>query len=265
MHRVVHSVRETADTVTIALEPVAEPVPSGSPGQFNMLWAWGSGEVPISSSAIQGLGLLVHTIRDVGAVTHALCTADVGALIGVRGPFGRGWNVDALRERDLIVVAGGLGLAPLRPVVRAVLEARDDFGSVWLVVGARAAEELLFRAELDRWWRERQIAVRTTVDRPSAGWSGSVGIVTGELTRVEFDPARTVALVCGPEIMMRVVASRLAERGLDSDRILLSLERTMHCGIGHCGHCQLAGSFVCTDGPVLSWRIIEPLVGVAEL
>lgn len=265
MHRVVDLRRESGDTMTIALEPLEGAIAAGAPGQFNMLWSWGAGEVPISSSAIPGAGVLVHTVRDVGSVTHALCGAGPGSVVGVRGPFGCGWAVEAARESDVVIVAGGLGLAPLRPVVHAILADRDAYGAVSLVTGARTAEELLFRTEVDRWWRDGVIRVRTTVDRPSAAWHGSVGVVTAELPRVEFDPPRTLAMVCGPEIMMRVVATRLVERGVPKPNILLSLERTMQCGIGQCGHCQLAGSFVCADGPVMSWMTLEPLLGVPEL
>lgn len=265
LHRVVETRRESSDTMTLALEPLDGPVAPGAPGQFNMLWSWGAGEVPISSSAIPGAGVLVHTIRDVGSVTHALCNAGPGSVVGVRGPYGRGWDVDGARGRDLVIVAGGLGLAPLRPVVHAVLMERDAFGAVSLVAGARTAADLLFRREIDTWWQERRISVRTTVDRPSEDWYGTVGVVTAELPRVAFDPASTVVMVCGPEIMMRVVATRLVERGVPKQNVLLSLERTMHCGIGQCGHCQLAGSFVCADGPVMSWMLLEPLLAVPEL
>ena len=265
LHRVASRVNETEPTVTIELEPLESALPPGTPGQFNMLWAWGMGEVPVSSSALSTTGRLVHTIRDVGGVTHALCTAEPGSLLGVRGPFGHGWDLDAARGRDVVVVAGGIGLAPLRPVVHTVLAARENFGAVSLVVGARAAAELLFRGELDGWWRQRRITVRTIVDRPSSDWRGSVGVVTNELPRVGIDPARTVAMICGPEIMMRFVAAHLADRGVDERAIHLSLERNMQCAVRHCGHCQLAGSFVCADGPVLGWDAVQPLLAVAEL
>ena len=265
LHRVVETCRETADTVTLALEPLTAGIPDVAPGQFNMLWACGVGEVPVSSSAASGQGLLLHTIRDVGRVTHALCAVPAGGVIGVRGPFGRGWDIDGARGGDVVIIGGGLGLAPLRPVVHEVLQRRDEFASVSLVVGARTAADLLFRAELDRWWQDRRISVRTIVDRPSADWHGSIGIVTNELRRVAFDPLRTVAMVCGPEIMMRVATAHLSENGVPAPRILLSLERNMQCGIGLCGHCQLAGLFTCVDGPVLSWDVVEPLLAVAEL
>lgn len=265
LHRVVATSHENADTVTLALEPVTTGIPDVAPGQFNMLWASGVGEVPVSSSAISGLGHLLHTIRDVGRVTHALCSVPAGGVIGVRGPFGRGWDIDGARGGDVVIVAGGLGLAPLRPVVHELLQRREDFAGVSLVVGARTAAELLFRAELDRWWQDRDISVRTIVDRPSADWHGSIGVVTNELRRVAFDPLHTVAMVCGPEIMMRVAAAYLSDNGVPAQRILLSLERNMQCGIGVCGHCQLAGLFTCVDGPVVSWDVVEPLLAVAEL
>ncbi|MHB1510625.1 MAG: FAD/NAD(P)-binding protein [Acidimicrobiales bacterium] len=274
--------RETAATVTIVLEPHGQedtgaagdgaaqdpaaqrPEPI-APGQFNMLWSWGVGEAPISASQAAPGGALVHTIRDVGGVTKALCAKQPGDVVGVRGPFGRGWDIDTARGRDLVVVGGGIGLAPLRPVVHAILDSRADFGRVALVVGARSASELLFRSELDSWWRDSAITVRTIVDRPSPDWHGSVGIVTNELPRLAIDPVRTVVMVCGPEVMMRFVALNLIERGVAPEAIQVSLERNMQCAVGQCGHCQLAGYFLCRDGPVLTWDSARPLLEVREL
>ena len=236
-----------------------------APGQFNMLWSWGVGEAPISASQSGLDGALVHTVRDVGGVTKALCAKQPGDVVGVRGPFGRGWDIDTARGQDLIVVGGGIGLAPLRPVVHTILASRSDFGRVALVVGARSAAELLFRPELDSWWRDRAITVRTIVDRPSRDWHGSIGIVTNELPRLEIDPGRTVVMVCGPEVMMRFVALNLIERGVAPEAIQVSLERNMQCAVGQCGHCQLAGYFLCRDGPVLTWEVARPLLEVREL
>jgi len=265
LYRVASTTHETDVTVTMTLEPEAESIPPVAPGQFNMLWSWGVGEVPISASATRSDGALVHTIRDVGGVTGALCAKEGGEVVGVRGPFGRGWDIESARGGDLVIVAGGIGLAPLRPVVHAALEDRSAFGRVALVVGARTSSELLFRAELDGWWHDGAIAVRTIVDRASADWQGNVGIVTNELPRVPVDPDRTVAMVCGPEVMMRFAALNLIERGVAPDRIQVSLERNMQCAIAHCGHCQLGGTFVCTDGPVLTWQAAIPLLEVREL
>jgi len=265
LYRVAGRTEETDATVTMTLEPEAEPVGAIGPGQFNMLWSWGLGEVPISVSAMSPGDSLVHTIRDVGGVTSALCAKEPGDVVGVRGPFGRGWDVDAAVGNDLVLVAGGIGLAPLRPVVHAALARRSSFGRVSLVVGARTPAELLFRSELDGWWHDGVITVRTIVDRGADDWAGNVGIVTNELPRVELDPGRTVVMVCGPEVMMRFVALDLVHRGVPANRIQVSLERNMQCAIEHCGHCQLAGYFVCMDGPVVSWEEIRPLIEVREL
>lgn len=264
-HRVVDVVHETRETVTLTLEPVSDGVASPAPGQFTMLWAWGAGEVPISVSALPGDGLLVHTIRDVAGVTKTLCASQPGQVLGVRGPYGRGWDVDAARGHDLVLVAGGIGLAPLRPVVHAVLADRAAFGRVVLVVGARTEQELLFRGELDGWWHGRQIAVRTIVDRASPGWTGSVGVVTGELVGLDLDTERTRVMVCGPEVMMRVVAQHVTDRGVPPSQVEVSLERNMQCAVKTCGHCQVGPFFACTDGPVLTWDVVDALLTVREL
>ncbi|MEI6621293.1 MAG: FAD/NAD(P)-binding protein [Actinomycetes bacterium] len=263
-YRVVDNIEETHDTHTLFLEPTAAAQPAIVAGQFNMLWAWGLGEVPISTSSLES-DLLVHTIRDCGAVTHALCSTNPGDVIGIRGPFGRGWNVEGARGHDVVIVAGGIGLAPLRPAIETILTNRDAYGEVSLVVGSRTATDLTFRGQLDRWWKDRRIAVRTIVDHHGPGWKGNVGIVTDELHRVDFDPARTKALVCGPEIMIRFVGAKLAHRGIDPTWIEVSMERNMQCGVARCGHCQLAGFFICHDGPVLDWTQAKPLMEVREL
>jgi len=264
-HRVTSVVHETRETVTLTLEPMADALAAPVAGQFTMLWAWGAGEVPISVSALEPGGVLVHTIRDVAGVTKTLCASKPGDVLGVRGPYGRGWGVDAARGHDLVLVAGGIGLAPLRPVVHAVLADRASFGRVFVVVGARTEQELLFRGELDGWWHAREIAVRTIVDRASPGWSGSVGVVTGELVSLDLDPAGTYAMVCGPEVMMRVVAQHLTDRGVPPSSIEVSVERNMQCAVKTCGHCQVGPFFACTDGPVLTWDVVDALLTVREL
>jgi NAD(P)H-flavin reductase len=264
-HRVVDVVHETRETVTLTLEPLSDALAAPAAGQFTMLWAWGAGEVPISVSALAADGHLVHTIRDVAGVTKTLCASRRGDVLGVRGPYGRGWGVEAARGHDLVIVAGGIGLAPLRPVVHAVLADRAAYGQVALVVGARTEQELLFRAELDGWWHANQIDVRTIVDRASPGWSGSVGVVTGELVGLALDPERTRAMVCGPEVMMRVVAQHLTDRGVPKASVEVSIERNMQCAVKTCGHCQVGPFFACTDGPVLTWDVVDPLLTVREL
>lgn len=260
-------VRETRSSVTLTLAPADADrvVAPGQPGQFNMLWAFGVGEVPISLSGADNSGLLVHTIRAVGPVSSKLCSARPGDTVGVRGPFGSTWPIAQALGQDVIVVGGGIGLAPVRPVIHAILADRSSYGEVTLVVGARKARDLLFRTELDRWWRERTIRVRTIVDEPTPDWKGNIGVVTKELSRIRLDPGRTIAIACGPEIMMKFVAHSLVDKGVDTDRIAVSMERNMQCGIGQCGHCQIRGYFACTDGPVFAWREVEPLIAVREL
>jgi len=257
--------RETHDTWTLRLEPAGDAsLPAFSPGQFAMLYAFGAGEAPISISAMDGVAL-VHTIRAVGAVTRALCAAGAGDLLGVRGPFGHPWPLEAAVGRDVVLVAGGLGLPPLRPVLAAVLAARQRFGNVTLLYGARTPADIVFGDELARWAGRADLQVAVTVDAPAAGWDGRVGLVTRLVEDAELDPGRSVAMVCGPEPMMRFGAAALLERRLAPADVWLSLERSMVCGIGHCGHCQLGPLFVCKDGPVVRHDVAEPLLAVAEL
>jgi anaerobic sulfite reductase subunit B len=265
-YRVIDRTAECRDTVTFTLEPAAEAVAAPLPGQFLMLWAPGLGEVPISIAGLPGADRVMHTVRAVGAATTALCEAEVGAVLGVRGPFGTTWPMARATGRDVVIVAGGIGLAPVRPVVRAILADRAAYGRVSLIVGARTAHDLLYRQALDAWWREETIDVRTTVDTPCSHWTtGSVGVVTSELRRVPIDGPSTVAMVCGPEVMMRIVGSALVDRGVPADRIAVSMERNMQCGVGRCGHCQLGPLLICRDGPVLPWSQVADLMGVPEL
>lgn len=261
--RVVGRRDESAQVATLDLEPVAGGIDEPAPGQFTMLYAFGVGEVPISVSGCPTEdGVLGHTVRAGGAVTRALCELAPGDPVGVRGPFGAGWPLAAADGLDLVVVGGGIGLAPLRPAMRRVVAERDRFGRVALVVGARTPDDLLFRSELAAWRGRFDLAVEITVDAAPSGWRGDVGVVTKVLPRVPFDPRRTVALVCGPEVMMRVVARHLLGSGLDPDRIHVSLERNMHCAVRQCGRCQLGPLFVCTDGPVVPWSVAAPLLEV---
>jgi NAD(P)H-flavin reductase len=207
----------------------------------------------------------VHTIRAAGAVTRALCALRPGDVVGVRGPYGTVWPVEEARGRDVVVVAGGIGLPPLRPVLDAVLAERDAFGRLVLLYGARTPADLLYRRELARWSERGDLSVQLTVDSAGSGWRGRVGVVPQLVPHAEFDPANAVAMIVGPEIMMRYTAQALLARGLPPERIHVSMERTMRCGIGLCGHCQLGPTLVCRDGPVYPWPEIEPLLGVAQL
>ena len=263
--RVTDKRRETADTWTLRLEP--RDAPAAAPfaaGQFAMVYAFGVGDAPISVSGTDGDAVL-HTVRAVGAVTRAICAAEPGDVLGIRGPFGTTWPVDAAAGRDVVLVAGGIGLPPLRPALRALLADRGRAGSVTLLYGGRTPEELVFRDELAAWSGGDDVRVRVTVDAPTAGWDGSVGVVTKLLRGAVPDPARTVAMMCGPEVMMRFTAEALLARGVAPEAIWWSVERSMACGEGHCGHCQLGPLFVCKDGPVLRHDVVEPLLRVAEL
>ncbi len=264
--RVVDHRRETGDTVTLELESLDGDGLAFAAGQFTMLQAFGVGEVPISISGDPGRpGLLVHTVRDVGGVTRALCAARPGDVLGVRGPYGRGWGVSDGVGGDVVIVAGGIGLAPLRGAVLEVVEARARFGRVHVLYGARTEGDVLFGRDLQRWAAGHDTDVAVTVDRAATSWTGRVGLVTELVRAAAFDAARTLALVCGPEVMMRFVGSELTARGVPADRVRLSLERNMRCGVGLCGHCQLREHLLCVDGPVLSLEAVRPLLGVREL
>ena len=263
-YRIVRKRRENHDNWTLALEPVDEAIEPIAPGQFTMLYAFGVGEVPISTSGdLEGDGSLVHTIRAVGAVTKALCAARVDDVVGVRGPFGNTWPVAEAAGRDLVLVGGGVGLPPLRPVVYHALAHRADFRRVAVLYGGRTPEDLLFRRQLDRW--RRDIDVDVTVDAAGGDWAGKVGVVTKLIPPAQFDPDDAVAFVVGPEIMMRFTARALLERGMTPERIWISMERTMRCGVGLCGHCQLGPTLICRDGPVYRWDEMAPLLEVPEL
>lgn len=258
--------RDTADTVTMWLAPLdGEPLVFAG-GQFTMLHAFGVGEVPISVSGDPTRPeLLQHTIRDVGGVTSALVRVQPGDVLGVRGPYGVGWGVRDGVGGDVVIVAGGIGLAPLRPALLELMAHRSSFGRVALLYGARTPEETLYPEELAAWDAGPDLDVAVTVDRAPTGYRGRVGLVTTLLTRVTFDPARTLALVCGPEVMMRHTAEDLVGLGVPSARVRLSLERNMRCGVGLCGHCQLRELLVCVDGPVVPLDLAAPLITLREL
>jgi len=265
-YRIDHTRQDTRDTFTLELEPVDGPPMAYTAGQFTMLDAFGVGEVPISISGDPARdGPLEHTIRDVGVVTHALITAPTGTVLGVRGPFGTSWDVSGGAGGDVVFVAGGIGLAPLRPAILDLIAHRDRYNRVVLLYGVRTPEDILFGDELRTWARQHGIVVEVTVDNGQHAWRGRVGLVTQLLPRAGFDPRNTLALVCGPEVMMRFVASGLVDRGVPEDRIRMSMERNMKCGVGLCGHCQLRELFVCVDGPVLTYDRLAPLLSSREL
>ena len=255
------STRELADTVTVSFE-MPDGLSMPHPGQFAMLWVPGIGEVPISYSSIGPGRRVDHTIRAVGATSAALAALDVGDRVGVRGPFGHGWRLDALVDADVLIIAGGIGLAPLRPVVDAAAAGEVGARSVQLLVGARSPDLIPYGDQIhERWERLRP---RVTVDRADFAWVGEVGPVHLGLADPIDNPARAVALVCGPEIMMTVLCRQLMLAGVATEHIQVSLERNMQCGVGHCGHCQLGPLFTCVDGPVVGWDVAAPLLAIRE-
>ncbi len=258
--------RELADTWTLELEVENGTLGSFRPGQFNMLWAFGVGEAAISISGDPAKdGPLIHTIRDVGKVSGALARMRPGDRIGMRGPFGSAWPVEEAYGRDVVVVAGGLGLAPLRPALYRLFAERERYGRIALLYGTRSPREILYPAELERWRRRLDVAVEVTVDHAGTDWRGHVGVVTKLIPRSSFDPAQTVALVCGPEVMMRFAASALREAGVADEAIHLSLERHMKCALGHCGRCQLGPVLACRDGPVVSYDRVRQILALKEI
>jgi NAD(P)H-flavin reductase len=261
--RILHRRREARDTWTLEVEADGTPF---APGQFNMLYAFGVGEIPVSFSGDPAHpGTHVHTVRVVGATSRAVAALRAGNSVGVRGPFGTAWPVDDCVGGDVLLVAGGLGLAPLRPALYALLARRAEFGRITLLYGTRQVEDLLFRVELERWQRRGSLRVEVTLDHADAGWPGNVGVVTALIRRVGFDPANTRALLCGPEAMMRFAAASLLGAGLAPDRLHVSLERNMHCALGLCGRCQLGPAFVCRDGAVFAYDRVAALLAVPEL
>jgi NAD(P)H-flavin reductase len=259
--------RELSDVSTLELEASDGEGPvTFRPGQFTMVYVFGMGEVPISISGDPAKpDVLVHTVRSVGTVTRAVCAAKKDDVLGVRGPYGSGWPIEAALNRDVVIMAGGLGLAPLRPLVRAVLSRRGAFHRVVLLIGARTPASLLFAQELARWRARFDLEVRATVDAGDAKWNGDVGVITTLVPRSTFDPATTTAFICGPEVMMRFAAADLVSRGVPSEQVFLSMERNMKCAVGVCGHCQFGPAFVCKDGPVFSYSRIEAGLRVREV
>ena len=265
-HRIRRVRRETSDTFTLELEDIQGVPAAFLPGQFNMLYSFGIGEAAISISGDPAKpDRLRHTTRRVGVVTGAMAALRKGDVLGVRGPFGTAWPVDDARRFDVALVAGGIGLAPLRPALYHIMAHRKEYGKVVLLYGARTPKDILYRRELESWRSRLDLEVHVTVDQAAAGWHGNVGVVTGLVRRAPFDPLNTVAMVCGPEIMMKFAILELTKRGVPDSAIHLSMERNMKCAVGFCGHCQYGPSFICKDGPVFVYPRIKSLLDVREL
>jgi len=267
LHSVRQVVKETPDTFTLTLAPQnGNDGTSFQPGQFSMLWVFGVGELPISISGDPSQrDRLVYTVRSVGQATNALVSQSTGGSVGVRGPFGTGWPKQAAQGKDVIVVAGGIGLAPLRPLIYEILNHRQAYGRLMLLYGARSPRDLLYRKELAAWARHRETQVLVTVDYGGLSWRGHVGVVTTLFKYARLQPSRSVAMICGPEIMMRFVARDLESHGLARQDIYLSMERNMKCALGFCGHCQYGPHFICKDGPIFPYEQLRPLLEKYEL
>lgn len=255
---------ETHDSFTLAVE-ADEPF-AFAPGQFNMLYAFGRGEVPISISGDPAVPTrLEHTIRHVGHVTAGLAALEEGDTLGVRGPFGTSWPVAEAQGHDVVVVAGGIGLAPLRSTVLHVLQHRDRYGRVAILYGARTDHDVVFASDLQAWGGRFDVEVRVTVDCGSDVWRGPTGVVTALIQKTDFDPGNSFAMVCGPEVMMRHTARCLRTVGVPEERVFVTMERNMKCGMGMCGHCQLGGELICRDGPVYPYPRVAELMRIREL
>lgn len=264
IHRVL---KESYDTFTVELVSLEgyQTFPF-TPGQFNMVYVFGVGEIPIS---ISGDPLhpetLVHTTRAVGTVTKAMGELRPGDVIGVRGPFGSAWPVKEARGSDVVIVAGGIGLAPLRSALYHVLSQREKYGKIVLLYGCRSPEDILFRKELEKWRARFDLEIFVTVDYANSRWHGNVGVVTKLIPKAPFDPLNTVAMVCGPEVMMRFTAIELVKRGVSPENVYLSMERNMKCAVGFCGHCQFGPTFICKNGPVYPYSQLQSWISMWEV
>ncbi len=263
----VEKIREADDIDTYRLQFVDEQVRRSyrfAAGQFNMVYLFGVGEVAISIvSDPDEPDSLDHTIRAVGRVTKAIAGMIIGDVLGIRGPFGQGWPLADMRGKDIVVVTGGLGCAPVVGAIEYIFRRRSDFGAVRILHGVKTPHDLLYRERFERWRQHPDAEVYLTSDRADKSWQYHVGVVTELFHEVRIDPARTAVLMCGPEIMMRLGAPILIDRGIPATSIYVSLERHMECGIGLCGHCQMGPYFLCKDGPVMRYDRVAQWLGRA--
>lgn len=259
---------ETEDVFTIELVYDSEEKREFDfkPGQFNMLYAFGIGESAISiSSDSSKKNSLLHTIHKVGYVTNVLSKLKKGDIIGLRGPFGSSWPMQETKGKDICIIVGGIGLAPLRPAIYHIFRNRKNYGKVVILYGARSPRDILYTVELEIWKKKYDVQIEVTVDRADSTWRGHSGVVTTLLDFVELDPVKTAAMVCGPEIMMKFAVDSLKRCGLNEKDIYVTLERNMKCALGFCGHCQYGPSFVCKDGPVFSFSQVTDIFEIKEL
>jgi NAD(P)H-flavin reductase len=258
---------ETGDTHTLVLSPAnSGKVRPALPGQFNMVYVFGVGEAAISASGDPfDPSVVVHTIRNAGPITAALARTPPGQTVGVRGPYGRGWPLDQAKGRDVVLMAGGLGLPPLRPVLYELLSHRSDYGRIEIIYGARTPKDLVYYDQVQQWRQRTDLRFQVTVDAADRNWYGDVGLVTARIPDARFDAPNTVAFLCGPEIMMRYAARDLEARGISRSSIWISMERNMKCAVAVCGHCQFGPEFVCRDGPVFRYDLVRDWLATREL
>ena len=233
---------------------------SHRPGQFVELSIFGIGEAPISiSSSPTKKGSFELAVRNVGNVTNALHSMDTGTTVGIRGSFGNGFPVDNLKGKDILIVAGGIGLFPLRSLINYVLDNRKEFGRLIVLSGSRTPQERMFARELGNWQKREDMELLETVDKRDQSWMGNVGVVTTLFPKVDIDPENTFAITVGPPVMYKFVVAACQKKGIADEQIIMSLERRMKCGVGKCGHCQINGVYVCQEGPVFTYAQIKKL------
>jgi NAD(P)H-flavin reductase len=258
---------ETSDTTTLVLSPAnGGRVRPALPGQFNMLYVFGVGEAAISASGdYTDHTTVVHTVRNAGRITAALVQAPPGQAVGVRGPYGRGWPLELAKGRDVVLMAGGLGLPPLRPALYELMAHRSNYGRIEVIYGARTPGDLVYYAQIQQWRNRSDLRFQVTVDAADRTWYGDVGLVTARIPDTRFEPGNTIAFLCGPEIMMKYAARDLEARGIPRSSIWISMERNMKCAVAVCGHCQFGPEFVCRDGPVFRYDIVRDWLAAKEL
>ncbi len=232
-----------------------------SPGQFAMFSVPGIGEAPLSMCSPPGdVKHLEVSVRKVGNVSNAIFGLKRGDSIGVRGPYGHGYPIGEMMGKDVLIVAGGIGFPPLASVVERMISSRHDFGKIWVLYGVKEFGDLIYKERIRRWSREKDLEVLTTVETPCSSWKGCVGVVTKLFDKLKVDGAKTVGLSCGPPIMLKFVTLGFEKLGIGEDKIYISLERLMQCGIGKCGHCNIGDKYVCADGPVFSYADIKAMM-----
>ena len=266
-YQIIERQQETSDVFTLSLEPCnGDALMHFGAGQFNMLYVYGVGEVPISISSDPDYRQPVdHTIRAVGTVTNATAKLPLGATVGVRGPFGTSWPVEEAKGKNVIIIAGGIGLAPIRPAICQIANRRREYGHVIILYGARTPQDVLFSNDLITWQNQYDMEVHVTVDNATEAWFGNVGFVTELIKRSTLDSHNSIAMMCGPEVMMRYSAQELNKHGLTNEQIYVTMERNMKCAIGFCGHCQLGPEFVCKDGPVFRFDRVRRFFELREV